>query len=74
VLAVLAVLAVLFLRPIPISDWPILLMNFSNTVIFHVFMLFFHLISCIILFLQLYFHGADNWSMNYRHHELIDLN
>ena len=25
------------------------------------------------IFFQLYFHGADNWTVNYRHHDLINL-
>ena len=42
-----------------------------HTVIFHFFMLFFFLCSLNFISFRLYFHGADNWAMNYRHHELL---
>ena len=40
---------------------------------FPCFYVVFSFFNLNFIFFQLYFHGADNWNMNYRHHELIDL-
>ena len=48
----------------------------SDTVIycdFRCFYVVFSLLFLIFFFFRIYFHGADNWSMNYRHHDFLHL-
>ena len=58
-----------FLHQIPISDCRIRLTHCSRHCDFPCFYVAFSLFYLHFIFFLLYFHGADNWSMNYRHHD-----